>query len=131
MALWSKGCKGAPLGHYRRRPPLNRGVAVALPGSDTGIAPMSAGGVTVDQGSAGTLPGRWRDAAGFHRGSTGTPPGHYRRQPWLCLGFTGINRSLSGVDRDSAGLLTGFNPVIKHFNTHPFEPRFVIRDLPG
>ncbi|KAH3856115.1 hypothetical protein DPMN_098695 [Dreissena polymorpha] len=28
-------------------------------------------------------------------------PGHYRRQPGLCWGFTGINRSQSG--------LTGFN----------------------
>ncbi|KAH3822854.1 hypothetical protein DPMN_124646 [Dreissena polymorpha] len=66
---------------------------------------MSAGGVTVYQGSAGMLPGCCRDAAGFHRGS----PGHYRRQPGLLLGFTGINRSQFGVDRDSAGLLTGFN----------------------
>ncbi|KAH3753454.1 hypothetical protein DPMN_002102 [Dreissena polymorpha] len=47
---------GAPHGHYRRRPDLNRGVAVALPGSDAGIAPVSAGGVTVYLGSVGTLP---------------------------------------------------------------------------
>ncbi|KAH3810045.1 hypothetical protein DPMN_138427 [Dreissena polymorpha] len=89
---------GAPPGHYRRRSGLKRGVTVALPGSDAGIAPVSAGGVTVYRGSAGTLPA-----------FTGAPPGHYRRQPWLCRDFTGINRSFSGVDRDSARLLTGFN----------------------
>ncbi|KAH3793798.1 hypothetical protein DPMN_147320 [Dreissena polymorpha] len=89
---------GAPPGHYRRRPRLSRGVAVALPGSDAGIAPVSTGGVTVDRGSAGTV-------SAF----TGASPGHYRRKPGLCRGFTGINRSLSGVDWDSAGLLTGFN----------------------
>ncbi|KAH3817464.1 hypothetical protein DPMN_119000 [Dreissena polymorpha] len=43
---------GAPPWHYRRRPWLNRGVAVALPGSDAGIAPVSVGGVTVYRGSA-------------------------------------------------------------------------------
>ncbi|KAH3833458.1 hypothetical protein DPMN_106768 [Dreissena polymorpha] len=73
---------GAPPGHYRRRPGLNRCVAVALPGSDAGIAPVSAGGVTVYRGSGGTLPA-----------FTGAPPGHNRRQPWLCRSFTGINRS--------------------------------------
>ncbi|KAH3776432.1 hypothetical protein DPMN_177857 [Dreissena polymorpha] len=72
---------GAPPGHYRRLR-LNRGVTVAPPESDAGIAPVSAGGVTVDRGSAGTL-------SAF----TGAPPGHYRRQPGLCRGFTGINRS--------------------------------------
>ncbi|KAH3786891.1 hypothetical protein DPMN_165006 [Dreissena polymorpha] len=86
-----------PPGHYRRRPGLNRGVAVALPGSEC-IAPVAAGGVTEYRDSVGTLPA-----------FTGAPPGHYRRQPWLFRGFTGINRSLSGIDRDSAGLLTGFN----------------------
>ncbi|KAH3786541.1 hypothetical protein DPMN_164648 [Dreissena polymorpha] len=74
---------------------LNRGVAGALPGSDAGIAPLSAV-VTVYRGSAGTL-----------LAFTGDQPGHYRRQPGLCRGFTGINQP--GVDRDSAGLLTGFN----------------------
>ncbi|KAH3713571.1 hypothetical protein DPMN_073363 [Dreissena polymorpha] len=59
---------------------------------------MSAGGVTIYQGSAGTLPA-----------FIGAPSGNYRRQSGLCRGFTGINRSQSGVDRDSAGLLTGFN----------------------
>ncbi|KAH3735522.1 hypothetical protein DPMN_042056 [Dreissena polymorpha] len=42
--------------------------------SNTGIAPVSAGGVTVYQGSAVTLSWLYRDAAGFHRGSTGTYP---------------------------------------------------------
>ncbi|KAH3728877.1 hypothetical protein DPMN_054840, partial [Dreissena polymorpha] len=36
-------------------PRLNRGVAAALPGSDAGITPVSAGVVTVYRGSAGTL----------------------------------------------------------------------------
>ncbi|KAH3727799.1 hypothetical protein DPMN_053744 [Dreissena polymorpha] len=89
---------GAPPGHYRRRPGLNRRVSVALPGSDAGIVPVSSGGVTVYRGSAGTLPA-----------FTGAPPGHYRRHPGLSRDSTGINRSLSGVDRDSAGLLNGFN----------------------
>ncbi|KAH3770873.1 hypothetical protein DPMN_172170 [Dreissena polymorpha] len=66
---------GAPHGHYRRRPGLNRGFAVALPGSDVGIAPVSAGGVTV-----------CRDAAGFHMGST-----------WALPATTG---ALSGRQRD-------------------------------
>ncbi|KAH3892814.1 hypothetical protein DPMN_016944 [Dreissena polymorpha] len=68
---------GVPPGHYRRRPGLNRGVAVALPGSDAGIAPVSAGGVTV-----------YRGFAGFHRGSTwafpattGARPGLHRDKP--------------------------------------------------
>ncbi|KAH3867277.1 hypothetical protein DPMN_030403 [Dreissena polymorpha] len=68
---------GAPPGHYRRRSRLNRCVAVALSGSDAGIAPVSAGEVTVDRGSVGTLPA-----------FTGAPPGHYRRQPGFCRGFT-------------------------------------------
>ncbi|KAH3746926.1 hypothetical protein DPMN_181344 [Dreissena polymorpha] len=50
------------------------------------------------RGSAGTLPA-----------FTGAQPGHYRRQPGLCRGFNRINRSQSRVDRESAGLLTGFN----------------------
>ncbi|KAH3808561.1 hypothetical protein DPMN_136918 [Dreissena polymorpha] len=79
---------GAPPGHFRRRPRLNRGVAVALPGSVARIAPVSLGGVTVDRGFAGTLPA-----------FTGAPSG---RQPGHCRGFTGINRSLFGVDRDFA-----------------------------
>ncbi|KAH3844193.1 hypothetical protein DPMN_086448 [Dreissena polymorpha] len=85
---YSQALTGAPLGHYRRRPRLNRGVAVALPGSVARIAPASLGGVTVDRGFAGTLPA-----------FTGAPPGHYRRQPGLCRGFIWINRSLFGVDR--------------------------------
>ncbi|KAH3723468.1 hypothetical protein DPMN_049256 [Dreissena polymorpha] len=44
---------GASPGHYRRLPELNRGEVVSLPGSDAGIAPVSAGGVT---GSIGALP---------------------------------------------------------------------------
>ncbi|KAH3789708.1 hypothetical protein DPMN_167895 [Dreissena polymorpha] len=77
---------------------VNRGVAVNLPGSDAGIALVSAGGVTVYRGSAGML-------AAF----TGAQPVHYLRQPGLCQGFTGIDYSQSAVDRNSAGLLTGFN----------------------
>ncbi|KAH3702319.1 hypothetical protein DPMN_077333 [Dreissena polymorpha] len=61
---------------------LNRGVDVALPGCDSGIAPLSGGGVTVYRDSAGTLPA-----------FTGARLGHYRRQPWLLRGFTGLNRS--------------------------------------
>ncbi|KAH3822188.1 hypothetical protein DPMN_123961 [Dreissena polymorpha] len=85
LSRWSPGCLR-----------LNRGVAEALPGSESGIAPLSAGVVTVYRGSAGTLPA-----------FTGDQPGHYQRQPGHCRSFTGINQS--GVDRDSAGLLTGFN----------------------
>ncbi|KAH3724216.1 hypothetical protein DPMN_050030 [Dreissena polymorpha] len=48
---------------------------VALPGSDAGIAPVSAVGVTVNKGSAETL-------SAF----TGAPQGHYRRQPKLVRG---------------------------------------------
>ncbi|KAH3801512.1 hypothetical protein DPMN_155165 [Dreissena polymorpha] len=59
----------APPVHYRRRPGLNRGVAVALPGS---IAPGNACGVTVYWGSAWTLPA-----------FTGAPHRHYRRQSWV------------------------------------------------
>ncbi|KAH3751272.1 hypothetical protein DPMN_185825 [Dreissena polymorpha] len=57
------------------------------------------------------MPELCRDAAGFHRGSNGAlpattgampkrcrlSPGHYRRQPGLCWGFTGLNRSQSGL----------------------------------
>ncbi|KAH3825804.1 hypothetical protein DPMN_127686 [Dreissena polymorpha] len=59
----------------------------------------------------------YRGSVGFHRGSTGAltatigampgrcrlSPGHYRRQQWLCRGFTGINRSQSGL----TGILPG------------------------
>ncbi|KAH3822481.1 hypothetical protein DPMN_124260 [Dreissena polymorpha] len=38
---------------------------------------------------------------------TGTQPWHYERQQGLCQGFTGINRSQTRVDWDSARLLTG------------------------
>ncbi|KAH3689576.1 hypothetical protein DPMN_191883 [Dreissena polymorpha] len=67
-------------------------------GSNAGIAPVGAGGVTVFRGSAVTLSWLYRDVARFHWGSTGAYPA-----------TTGMNRSQSGVDRDSAGLLTGFN----------------------
>ncbi|KAH3825187.1 hypothetical protein DPMN_127060 [Dreissena polymorpha] len=39
-----------------------------------GIAPVSAGGVTVYRGSAVTLSWLYRDAVGFHRCSTGAYP---------------------------------------------------------
>ncbi|KAH3874488.1 hypothetical protein DPMN_037733 [Dreissena polymorpha] len=77
-----------------RLSPVKPGVAESLPGSDAGIATLSAGVVTVYRGSSGTLPTL-----------TGSQPGHFRRQPKLCRGFMGINQS--GVDRDSAGLFTG------------------------
>ncbi|KAH3826598.1 hypothetical protein DPMN_128507 [Dreissena polymorpha] len=47
---------------------------------------MSAGGVTVYRGSAGTL-----------QAFNGAQPEQYRRQPGLCQGLTGINRSQSGL----------------------------------
>ncbi|KAH3716750.1 hypothetical protein DPMN_059479 [Dreissena polymorpha] len=65
-------------------------------------------------------PALCRDATAF----TGAPPEHYRRRPVLnrgvacrrCYGIPGLCRdaagfhwSSTGVDRDSAGLLTGFN----------------------
>ncbi|KAH3838916.1 hypothetical protein DPMN_112333 [Dreissena polymorpha] len=56
-------------------------------------SPLSASGVTVYRGSAGTLPAL-----------TGAQPGHYRRQPVLYQGFTGIKRSQSGL----TGTLPGF-----------------------
>ncbi|KAH3817723.1 hypothetical protein DPMN_119278 [Dreissena polymorpha] len=62
--------------------PATIGVKTGRCRNSAGIAPVSAGGVTVYRGFAGTL-------SAF----TGAPPGHYRRQPWLCRGFTGINRS--------------------------------------
>ncbi|KAH3813701.1 hypothetical protein DPMN_142167 [Dreissena polymorpha] len=43
-------------------------------GSYAGLAPVSAGGVSVYRGSAVTLSWLYRDAAGFHRGSTGAYP---------------------------------------------------------
>ncbi|KAH3857873.1 hypothetical protein DPMN_100488 [Dreissena polymorpha] len=43
-------------------------------GSNAGIAPVSAGGVTVYRGSAVTLSWLYRDAVRFHRGSTGAYP---------------------------------------------------------
>ncbi|KAH3847312.1 hypothetical protein DPMN_089632 [Dreissena polymorpha] len=88
---------GAPPGHDRRRLGLNRVVAVSLPGLNAGIAPVSTGVGTVYRGFVCV------------RAFTGAQPGHYRRQPGLCRGFTGINSTQSGVDLDSAGLLTGFN----------------------
>ncbi|KAH3850981.1 hypothetical protein DPMN_093457 [Dreissena polymorpha] len=77
---------GALPGHYRRRPGLNRCVAVALPGSDAGIAPVSAGGVTVYRGSTGTLPA-----------FTLAPPGDFRRQPWLCRFSPGLTVASPGL----------------------------------
>ncbi|KAH3888430.1 hypothetical protein DPMN_012465 [Dreissena polymorpha] len=62
-------------GHYRRRLRCNRGVAVALPGSDTGIAPVSAGGVTVYRGFAGTLPAFTWVSTGALPATTGALPG--------------------------------------------------------
>ncbi|KAH3815009.1 hypothetical protein DPMN_143528 [Dreissena polymorpha] len=56
------------------------------------MAPVNAGGVTVNRGSVGKLPA-----------FTGTPPRHYRRQQKLCRGFTAINRSYSSVDRTLPG----------------------------
>ncbi|KAH3897072.1 hypothetical protein DPMN_021256 [Dreissena polymorpha] len=47
----------APAWHYQRRPGLNWGIAVALSGSDAGIARVSAAGVTVYPGAAGFLLG--------------------------------------------------------------------------
>ncbi|KAH3703450.1 hypothetical protein DPMN_078486 [Dreissena polymorpha] len=50
---------GALLGRHRHSPGHtgnDRGIAVALLGSDAGIAPVSAGGVTVHRGSTGALP---------------------------------------------------------------------------
>ncbi|KAH3725869.1 hypothetical protein DPMN_051722 [Dreissena polymorpha] len=54
-------------------------------------SPVESRRSTVDRGFAGTLPA-----------FTGAPPGHYWQQPGLCRGFTGLNRSLFGVDRKSA-----------------------------
>ncbi|KAH3735699.1 hypothetical protein DPMN_042234 [Dreissena polymorpha] len=73
---------GAPSVTYQRRPGLKRGVAVALPASDVGIAPVTAGEFTVYQGSAVTMPA-----------FTGAPSGHYRRQLGLYRALIGINRS--------------------------------------
>ncbi|KAH3709754.1 hypothetical protein DPMN_069218 [Dreissena polymorpha] len=95
---------------YIRKPALCRnatgihlGSAGALP-ETTGVKlgrcyTVSAGGVTVYR----ALPGRCR-----------LSPGHYRRQPGLCRDAAGFHRGSTGdnrvrVDRDSAGLLTGFN----------------------
>ncbi|KAH3808954.1 hypothetical protein DPMN_137316 [Dreissena polymorpha] len=77
---------GAPPGHYRRRPGRNRGVVVALPGSDAGIDTVSSCGVTVYRGSAGTLPaftGALPATTGAMPGRCRLSPGHYRRQPGL------------------------------------------------
>ncbi|KAH3819096.1 hypothetical protein DPMN_120828 [Dreissena polymorpha] len=76
-----------------------RGVAVALPWSDAGIDTVSAGGVTVYRGSAGTLPaftGALPATTGAMPGRCRLSPGHYRRQPGLCRGLIGINSSQSG-----------------------------------
>ncbi|KAH3719765.1 hypothetical protein DPMN_062637 [Dreissena polymorpha] len=75
---------GAPPGHYWRRQGCNRGVAVALPGSDAGLDTVSAGGVTVYRGSAGTLPAfTGAPTTGAMPGRCRLSPGHYRRQPGL------------------------------------------------
>ncbi|KAH3859723.1 hypothetical protein DPMN_102546 [Dreissena polymorpha] len=49
---------------YRRQPGLNRGIAVSLPASDAGIAPLIAGGVT---GSIGALSAKTGALPGLHR----------------------------------------------------------------
>ncbi|KAH3843195.1 hypothetical protein DPMN_116706 [Dreissena polymorpha] len=94
---------GALPERHRHSPGLRRGITGddrALPGSDAGIDTVSAGGVTVYRGSAGTLPA-----------FTGAQPEHYRRHPGLCRdaasfhrgtivdnrGFTGINRNLADI----------------------------------
>ncbi|KAH3863559.1 hypothetical protein DPMN_026548 [Dreissena polymorpha] len=59
---------------------------VALPGSDAGIDTVSADGVTVYRGSAGTLPaftGALPATIGAMPGRCRLSPGHYRRQPRL------------------------------------------------
>ncbi|KAH3844102.1 hypothetical protein DPMN_086354 [Dreissena polymorpha] len=53
--------------------------------SNAGIAPVSAGGVTVYRGSAVTLSWLYQDAAGFHWGSTGTYPATTGALPGLNL----------------------------------------------
>ncbi|KAH3815225.1 hypothetical protein DPMN_143748 [Dreissena polymorpha] len=59
---------GAPPVHFQRRPGLNRGIAVALAGSDAGIAP-------------GALPGRYRLSPGLNRGITGDNRGSSGASP--------------------------------------------------
>ncbi|KAH3752625.1 hypothetical protein DPMN_187246 [Dreissena polymorpha] len=87
---------GAPPGHYRRRPGWNRGVAVALPGSDAGIDTVSAGGVTAYRCSAWTL------SVFF-----GAQLGQYRRQPGLCRDAAGFHRGTTGDNRCSDGASPG------------------------
>ena len=91
---------------------IHRGSAWSLPAT-TAIKPgrcRSSAGVCC-QDSPGESrrsygrPGFARTLPAF----TGAPPGHYRRQPGLCRGFTGINRSLFGFDRDSATFM--FNNI--------------------
>ncbi|KAH3809300.1 hypothetical protein DPMN_137662 [Dreissena polymorpha] len=78
---------------------IHRGSAGALPatgvkpgryrssaGSDAGMDMVSAGGVTVYRGSAGTLSaftGALPATTGGMPGHCRLPPGHYRRQPGL------------------------------------------------
>ncbi|KAH3823767.1 hypothetical protein DPMN_125589 [Dreissena polymorpha] len=73
----------------------DRGVAVALPGSDAGIDTVSAGGVTVYRGSAGTLPA----FTGLLPATTGSMPGRCRLSP----GTTGDNRGLTEITVASPG----------------------------
>ncbi|KAH3709192.1 hypothetical protein DPMN_068654 [Dreissena polymorpha] len=98
---------GGILLRYIRKPALcrnatgiHRGSAGALPattgvkpgrcrssaGSDAGIDTVSAGGVTVYRGSAGTLPALIEAlpaTTGAMPGRCRLSPGHYRRQPGL------------------------------------------------
>ncbi|KAH3860358.1 hypothetical protein DPMN_023256, partial [Dreissena polymorpha] len=67
-----------------------------LPGSDAGIALVSAGGVTVDRDSAGSLPA-----------FTGAQPGHYRRQPGLCRDAAGFHRGSTRALPATTGALPG------------------------
>ncbi|KAH3857901.1 hypothetical protein DPMN_100517 [Dreissena polymorpha] len=70
----------------------------SLPGYDADIAPLSAGGVTVYRGSAGTL-----------TAFTGVQPGHYRRQPELCWDAAGFHRCSTGALPATTGALSGLH----------------------
>ncbi|KAH3849918.1 hypothetical protein DPMN_092322 [Dreissena polymorpha] len=65
---------GTPQVHNRRRRGKKRGVVVALPESDAGIDTVSAGGVTVYRGPAGTLPAFTGALPATTRGFAGTLP---------------------------------------------------------
>ncbi|KAH3812766.1 hypothetical protein DPMN_141205 [Dreissena polymorpha] len=85
---------GALPERHRHSPGHRRGITDddrALPGSDVGIDTVSAGGVTVYRGSAGTLPA-----------FTGAQPEHYRRQLGLCRDAAVFHRGTTGDNRGSA-----------------------------